>query len=93
MAWDSAWRALTKTAGFPGLHFGDLRHTFVSNMVERGVPLGTIQAFVGHMSPRMLAHCTHVSSGVARRAVELLDADSVLEPVLTQTAFIASKAV
>jgi hypothetical protein len=30
-----------------GLRFHDLRHTFITHMVERGVPLGTIQAFVG----------------------------------------------
>ena len=93
LAWNSAWRSLTNAAGFPGLRFHDLRHTFITQMVERGVPLGTIQAFVGHMSPRMLAHYTHVSSGVARRAVELLDADSVLEPVLTHGGLIPSKTV
>ena len=49
-------------------------------MVERGVPLGTIQAFVGHMSTRMLKHYTHITSGAARRAVELLDADPILVP-------------
>jgi len=50
-------------------------------MVERGVPLGTVQAFVGHMSTRMLTHYTHISSGAARKAVELLDQD----PILTET--------
>ena len=46
-----------------------------------GVPLGTIQAFVGHMSNRMLWHYTHISTGAARRAVALLDA----EPILAHT--------
>jgi integrase len=64
-----------------GLRFHDLRHSFITDMVERGMPLGTIQAFVGHMSKRMLDHYTHISTGAARRAVELLDQ----EPMLTET--------
>ena len=62
---------------FHGLGFHSMRHTFISHMVERGVPLGTVQAFVGHMSTRMLKHYTHISSGAARRAVELLDAEPI----------------
>ena len=64
-----------------GLRFHDLRHSFITDMVERGVPLGTIQAFVGHMSKRMLDHYTHISTGAARKAIELLDQ----EPMLTGT--------
>jgi integrase len=79
--WDTAWHSLTEKAGFPGLRFHDLRHTFVTQMVERGVPLGVIQSMVGHMSARMVNHYTHVSSGATRKAVELLDADPILAPV------------
>lgn len=49
-------------------------------MVELGVALGVIQTFVGHMSARMVRHYTHVSSGAARKAVELLDSDPILAP-------------
>jgi len=78
--WDTAWHSLTEKAGFPGLRFHDLRHTFITHMVEKGVPLGVIQTFVGHMSARMVRHYTHVSSGAARKAVELLDSDPILAP-------------
>jgi integrase len=78
--WDTAWHSLTEKAGFPGLRFHDLRHTFITHMVEKGVPIGVIQTFVGHMSTRMVRHYTHVSSGAARKAVELLDADPILAP-------------
>jgi integrase len=74
--WDTAWHSLTEKAGFPGFH--DLRHTFITHMVELGVSLGVIQTFVGHMSARMVRHYTHVSSGAARKAVELLDSDPIL---------------
>ena len=81
--WDSAWSSLTKAAGLKGIRFHDLRHTFITQMVERGIPLGVVQGMVGHMSARMLAHYTHIGSGAARRAVELLDADPVLAPLQT----------
>jgi integrase len=63
-----------------GLNFHSLRHTFITHLVELGVPVGVIQTFVGHMSARMTAHYTHISSGVARKAVELLDAEPMLAP-------------
>jgi len=78
--WDTAWHSLTEEAGFPGLRFHDLRHTFITHMVELGVPIGVIQTFVGHMSARMIRHYTHISTGAARKAVELLDSDSILTP-------------
>jgi integrase len=81
--WGTAWSSLTKAAGFPSLRFHDLRHTFITHMVERGVPLGTIMAMVGHIAKRMLLHYTHISSGAARRAVELLDAEPMLDLVVT----------
>jgi integrase len=82
--WDTAWRSLTEAAGFPSLRFHDLRHSFISHLVERGVPLGVIQTFVGHLSARMLRHYTHISSGAAREAVERLDAEPLLPPTLTE---------
>jgi len=81
-SWDTAWHSLTQAAGLAGLRFHDLRHTFISHMVELGVPLGVIQTFAGHMSARMVRHYTHVSSGAARKAVELLDSDSILTPAV-----------
>jgi integrase len=84
--WGSAWTSLTKAAGFPDLRFHDLRHSFITALVERGVPLGTIQVFVGHISTRMLLHYTHIASGIARKAVEMPDAGPMLTPTLTSTA-------
>lgn len=81
--WDSAWASLAEEAGLTGFRFHDLRHTFITQMVERGVPLGLIQAMVGHISARMLRHYTHVSSGAARKAVEALDAEPILTPTLS----------
>jgi integrase len=66
------------TSSFAGLNFHSLRHSFISHMVELGVPIGLIQSLVGHMSARMVRHYTHISSGAARKAVELLDAQPIL---------------
>ncbi|HEY7443163.1 MAG TPA: tyrosine-type recombinase/integrase [Vicinamibacterales bacterium] len=32
--WDTAWRALRKAAGLPGLRFHDLRHTVMTRLLE-----------------------------------------------------------
>jgi integrase len=58
---------------FQSVRFHDLRHTFITMMGERGVPLQVVQAMVGHMSPRMVRYYTHISNRAAREAVELLD--------------------
>jgi integrase len=61
---------------FQGIRFHDLRHTFITMMGERGVPLQVVQAIVGHMSTRMVRYYTHISNRAAREAVELLDSGS-----------------
>jgi integrase len=58
---------------FETLRFHDMRHTFVSLMGERGVPLQILGAMVGHMSPAMVRYYTHISGHAARQAVEMLD--------------------
>ncbi len=58
---------------FKGLRFHSLRHGFISLMAEHGVPLQVTMAMVGHMSPQMTKHYTHISNRAAREAVELLD--------------------
>lgn len=45
--------------------------------------IGVIQTFVGHISARMVSHYTHISSGAARKAVEMLDSQPILVPSLT----------
>jgi integrase len=72
-SWRSAWRSLLKAADLQGLRFHDLRHSFISFMAERGVPLPIVQSMVGHMSAKMTRYYTHISSQAARQAVELLD--------------------
>lgn len=44
----SAWRFLCQRAGITQLHFHDLRREAGSRWMDAGVPLGTIQRWLGH---------------------------------------------
>jgi hypothetical protein len=66
---------------------GRLEHQQGNSTVEsdsdEGEAVGVIQTFVGHLSARMVRHYTHITTGAARKAVELLDAQPILAPTLT----------
>jgi integrase len=52
--------------------FHSLRHTFVSLCRESNAPLAVVESIVGHSSPAMTRHYTHVGELAAGRAVALL---------------------
>ncbi len=52
--------------------FHSLRHTFVSLCAAGGVPQSVVQALVGHGSPAMTAHYTHIGLQTAQNAVASL---------------------
>ena len=52
--------------------FHSLRHTFVSLCREANAPLAVVEAIVGHTSPAMTRHYTHVSEHAAAQAVAAL---------------------
>jgi integrase len=83
--WRKAWASLTKKANLKGLRFHDLRHTFVTHMIERGAPVALIQSLVGHVNARMVRHYTHITTGAARNAVEMLDNELILEQLASKT--------
>jgi Phage integrase family len=70
--WRSAWRSLTKEAGLHGLRFHDLRHHAVTELAESQASDQTIMAIAGHVSPRMLAHYSHVRMEAKRQALDAL---------------------
>lgn len=76
--WDTSWKSLVKAAGLEGFRFHDLRHTFITQMVERGIPIERIMAMVGHISTRMVRHYTHVATKVLHKDVALLDGEPIL---------------
>jgi len=52
--------------------FHSLRHTFVSLCAAGGVPQSVVQSLVGHGSPAMTQHYTHIALETAQKAVETL---------------------
>ena len=54
--------------------FHSLRHSFISLCARAGVPLAVVQSIVGHSSPAMTRHYTHIGIEAARGAVAALPA-------------------
>ena len=52
--------------------FHSLRHTFVSLCRESNAPLAVVESIVGHNSPAMTRHYTHVGELAAAQAIALL---------------------
>jgi integrase len=74
--WRTAWRNLTKEAGLQGLRFHDLRHHAITELAESSASDQTIMAIAGHVSPKMLAHYSHVRLAAKRQALDALSKKS-----------------
>jgi integrase len=68
----TAFSALKRAAGLPNFRFHDLRHTFASNLVMRGVDLNTVRELLGHADIKMTLRYAHLAPAHKAEAVERL---------------------
>src|SRR5208283_3786374 len=59
-------------AGLPALRFHDLRHHAITELAESQASDSTVMATAGHVSPKMLAHYSHVRLQAKRTALDSL---------------------
>ncbi|CAO3356100.1 tyrosine-type recombinase/integrase [Azospirillum melinis] len=68
-----AWSTATRAAGLADLKLHDLRHTFASRLVMRGVPLLTVSKLLGHASMQMTLRYSHLGPDALDTAITALD--------------------
>jgi len=66
----NTWNKVRVKSGFTWFRPYDVRHTAITRMAERGVPMAIIMAFAGQVSPRMQQHYTTISMQVKREAAK-----------------------
>ena len=64
------WRSVRKRAGIEDVRLHDLRHSFASHAVLRGVPLPVVSRLLGHKRPSMTLRYAHVSDRETEAAAE-----------------------
>ena len=60
------------TSPLAGLRFHDLRHHAITELAESQASDSTVMAIAGHVSPKMLAHYSHVRIQAKRTALDAL---------------------
>ena len=64
------WYSVRKEAGIEDMRIHDLRHTFASHAVLRGIPLPVVSRLLGHKRPSMTMRYAHVGDRETEAAAE-----------------------
>jgi len=80
----TSFNGACRRAGIEGLRFHDLRHTFASRLVERGIDLIRVKELLGHSSVKMTERYTHSNREERKKAVELLCRESANKPKILE---------
>ena len=71
------WSRMRRRAGLPELRMHDLRHSFASFLVNRGISLYVVQDLLGHSSAKTTQRYAHLApktlSDAADTVAQLLD--------------------
>jgi len=68
-----AFVSACRRAGLKGLRLHDLRHTFATRLIRRGVDIITVQSLLGHSSVTTTQRYTHTGEAEKREAVRRLE--------------------
>ncbi len=102
--WRRAWRSLREEAAkgdkekaieavpkLARLRFYDLRHLFVTELCEAGIPEAVIRELAGHIDPAMTRHYSHPRLAARRAAVEVLTTVNVSpQPALPHGGYVTN---
>jgi integrase len=66
------WTRVRERAGLEDLRLHDLRHSFASFLVNKGVSLYVVQGLLGHTQPRMTQRYAHLAQTTLAEAADLL---------------------
>ncbi|SEH52406.1 tyrosine-type recombinase/integrase [Magnetospirillum fulvum] len=81
------WDTARKRVGLEDVNLHDLRHTFASRLVMRGVPLLTVSKLLGHASIQMTMRYAHLAPDAFDAAIDLLEGGQPrAEPVAPEVA-------
>ena len=89
-----SFNSAVKRAGIQDFTFHDLRHTFASRLVMRGVDLTTVKELMGHKHINMTLRYAHLSPGHKHSAIAVLDqAPPIFPPSLEMTEILPSQVI
>jgi len=66
------FRRIQQGAGLQQIRFHDLRHSFASQLVMKGVPIRVVQELLGHSTIQMTEIYSHLAPNVNQDAIEKL---------------------
>ena len=67
---DAFWRNFRRTIRLEDVRLHDLRHSFATEAIRRGIPLPVVSKLLGHADIAMTMRYTHVSDKEAERTAE-----------------------